>query len=86
VPSAEKRVAAAAVSEALAAFEQMRGVGEEQVNQFYAAFAQRLASDPVWEVILEANRIDVEDARRRDRSTPRGRILATFQSASPRPV
>ncbi|HWO08096.1 MAG TPA: aldehyde dehydrogenase family protein, partial [Polyangiaceae bacterium] len=43
----------------------------EQVNQFYAAFAQRLASDPVWEVILEANRIDVEDARRRDRSTTR---------------
>lgn len=71
VPSAEKQVAAAAVSEALTAFEQMRGVREEQINRFYSLFAHRLASDAVWEAILIANRIDVEDARRRERSTTR---------------
>ena len=71
VPAAEKRVAAAAVGEALVAFEQMRGVSEEMVNHFYSLFAHRLASDAVWEGILEANRADVEDARRRERSTTR---------------
>ncbi len=71
IPSAEKRVAAAAVGDALAAFEQMRGVSEAQVNRFYSAFARHLAAEPVWSVISQANRLDVEDARRRERSTTR---------------
>ena len=71
IPSAEKRIAAAAVKEALAAFEQMRGVSEAQVNRFYSAFARQLASEAIWSVILQANRLDVEDARRRERSTTR---------------
>lgn len=71
IPSAEKRVAAAAVGAALAAFEQMRAVSEAQVNRFYSAFAHNLASETIWSVILQANRLDVEDARRRERSTTR---------------
>jgi glutamate-5-semialdehyde dehydrogenase len=75
IPAAEKRVAAGAVSDALAAFEQMRGVSDVMLNQFYAAFAQRLASDTVWSRVLEINQVDVDDARRRERSTTR--LVAT---------
>src|ERR1044071_2848952 len=71
IPSEEKRVAGVAVTEALAAFEQMRRVSDAQINHFYAGFAQRLASESIWAGILEANRLDVEDARRRERSTTR---------------
>jgi glutamate-5-semialdehyde dehydrogenase len=71
IPSAEKQVAARAVSEAAAAFQQMRAVRDEQVNLFYSRFAHHLASESIWSGILHANRIDVEDARRRERSTTR---------------
>jgi glutamate-5-semialdehyde dehydrogenase len=71
IPSAEKNVAVQAVSDALRAFEQMRGVSDEQVNRFYKRFAHYLGSEPIWASILHANRIDVEDARRRERSTTR---------------
>lgn len=71
VPSAEKSAATIAVTEALAAFEQMRTVREEQINLFYTAFARQLASDAIWSEVLQANRLDVEDARRRERSTTR---------------
>jgi glutamate-5-semialdehyde dehydrogenase len=71
IPSAEKQVAAQAVGDALRAFEQMRGMSDEQVNHFYGGFAQRLGSEAIWAGILQANRLDVEDARRRERSTTR---------------
>jgi glutamate-5-semialdehyde dehydrogenase len=71
IPSAEKHVAALAVNDALRAFEQMRSVSDDQINRFYASFAHLLASETIWSAILKANRIDVEDARRRERSTTR---------------
>lgn len=71
IPGAERQVAAAAVAEALVAFEQMRSVGDEQINHFYSVFARNLASEAIWAGILHANRLDVDDARRRERSTTR---------------
>src|SRR5688572_24979612 len=71
IPAAQKRAAAEAVTDALAAFEQMRAVNDAMVNAFYAAFARRLSTDSIWSAVLEANRVDVEDARRRERSTTR---------------
>lgn len=71
IPSAEKHAASAAVNEALAAFEQMRAVRDEQVNHFYSVFARHLGSETIWAGISQANRLDVEDARRRERSTTR---------------
>jgi glutamate-5-semialdehyde dehydrogenase len=71
IPSSEKRAAGAAVADAVAAFELMRSVSDAQINHFYTAFAHRLASDAHWSTILEANRVDVEDAKRRERSTTR---------------
>lgn len=71
IPGAERRAAGDAVAAAAQAFEQMRAVGEAEVNAFYESFARRLATDAIWEQIAEANRLDVDDARRRARSTTR---------------
>lgn len=71
VPASEKRVAADAVGAALHAFEHMRSVSERDVDSFYEAFAARLESDAIWNAVVEANRADVDDARRRGRSTTR---------------
>jgi glutamate-5-semialdehyde dehydrogenase len=71
IPAREKQIAERAVSEALAAFEQMRGVRTEHINRFYAGFAQRLEATDVWAQILEANGSDVDEARARGRSTTR---------------
>ena len=75
VPSAAKSAATVAVTEALVAFDQMRSVRDEQVNHFYSVFARHLSSEAIWSSILQANRLDVEDARRRERSTTR--LVAT---------
>jgi glutamate-5-semialdehyde dehydrogenase len=75
IPAAETRIAGAAVTDALSAFEAMRRVSDAQINHFYLGFAQRLASEAIWSKILEANRVDVDDARRRERSTTR--LVAT---------
>ncbi len=71
IPSAEKLAATTAVDGALHAFEQMRGVSERQVNRFYEGFAARLATEEIWAKVAEANAVDVDDARRRERSTTR---------------
>jgi glutamate-5-semialdehyde dehydrogenase len=71
IPSAARRAAAEAVGLAVEACAKMRAVSVEQVNQFYAGFARRLASDEIWAAIAADNRVDVEDARRRGRSTTR---------------
>ncbi len=71
LPASEKRIAGDAVSAALHAFEHMRSVSERDVDSFYEMFAARLESDAAWSTIVEANRADVDDARRRGRSTTR---------------
>lgn len=75
IPAAARRAAGEAVEAAARAFEQMRAVGEQQVNAFYTGFALRLSADDTWAKIAEANRLDVDDARRRERSTTR--LVAT---------
>ena len=71
IPAREKQAVERAVSGALAAFEQMRGVTAAQINQFYLDFAHRLEAPAIWAKIAETNRADVEDARSRGRSTTR---------------
>ena len=71
IPASEKQGVERAVSGALAAFEQMRHVTAQQTNQFYLEFARRLETSAIWGTIAEANRTDVEDAKRRGRSTTR---------------
>lgn len=71
LPAAERQLAAAAVGAAVAAFEGMRHVSEAQITTFFADLSARLEDDAVWARIEVANRLDVEAARARGRSTTR---------------
>jgi glutamate-5-semialdehyde dehydrogenase len=71
IPAREKQGVARAVGAAAEAFASLRGVRGEQVQQFYLAFAQRLASDSSWAGIAETNQRDVAEAKSRGRSTTR---------------
>jgi glutamate-5-semialdehyde dehydrogenase len=71
VPAEQRRIVDEAVGSAAAAFATMGAVSEAQISSFYAAFAERLADDAVWQGILSENQLDVQDAARRGRSTTR---------------
>lgn len=71
IPRSERAAAGAAVADAAAAFIRLRSVSDRQIDAFYAEFARRLGDPATWSTILEANHVDVEDARQRGRSTTR---------------
>ena len=75
VPSAEHAIASAAVGRAYDAFRKMGAVSDEQISEFFLAFAAFLDDDLRWDAIAKANDADVAAAKARGRSTTR--LIAT---------
>jgi glutamate-5-semialdehyde dehydrogenase len=71
VPRADREAAASAVDAAATAFARMGEVSEEQLDGFFAAFADRLEGDASFAPVAAANEADVRAARARGRSTTR---------------
>lgn len=71
VPAAERQAATSAVDRATAAFARMGEVDDDNISRFYRLFAARLEDDESFRAIAAANHDDVEQARRRGRSTTR---------------
>jgi glutamate-5-semialdehyde dehydrogenase len=71
IPARERQIVERTVSAAQAAFRELASVSDAQVDDFYAHCAAALESESVWAEIAETNRQDVEDAKRRGRSTTR---------------
>ena len=71
VPAAEQQVATDAVDAATAAFDQMGGVTDAKISEFYDLFASTLADDASFAPIAAANRNDVAKAKSRGRSATR---------------
>lgn len=71
IPAAEWDLAHAAIDSAYQAVSTMGSVSEEQLATFFNGFADHLKDDATFAPIAEANVGDVEDARRRGRSTTR---------------
>jgi glutamate-5-semialdehyde dehydrogenase len=71
IPAAEQRVATEAVDAAAAAFDQMGGVTDAKISEFYDLFASTLADDASFAPIAAANRNDVARAKSRGRSATR---------------
>lgn len=71
IPSAERKIARAAVGEACRAFEQLSRASDAQISAFYTGFADRLEDDSVWAAIMSVNDADVASAQKRGRSTTR---------------
>src|SRR5437879_4848709 len=81
VPAAERALAAEAVGRANDAFAQMSAISDEQVSDFFRAFADRLADDTVWKSVADANASDVERAKVAGRSTTRLVATVTMRDA-----
>ena len=64
-------IAARAVDRAHRAFSELGGVTDQQIEAFYERFARRLSDDRTFAPIAEANRMDVEQAQSRGRSSTR---------------
>ncbi|MEN8235557.1 MAG: aldehyde dehydrogenase family protein [Actinomycetota bacterium] len=71
VPAAEQAVATEAVDSAVDAFDEMGGVPDERISEFYELFASTLADDNSFAAIAAANRSDVARAKSRGRSATR---------------
>ena len=71
IPAAELAGARAAVDDAVRAFGAMQDVSEHGIEKFYDHAAAAFGDDDVWRQIEDVNAADVEDARRRGRSTTR---------------
>src|SRR4051812_21055999 len=71
VPAAEHAIATEAVGRAHDAFQQMGAVSDEQISEFFLAFAAFLDDDLRWNEIAQANAADVAAAQARGRSTTR---------------
>jgi glutamate-5-semialdehyde dehydrogenase len=71
IPARERQIVEQTVSAAVAAFSALAGVSDAQIDDFYARCAAALESEPVWAAIASVNREDVDDAKRRGRSTTR---------------
>ncbi len=50
---------------------ELAAVSDDQINQFYDAFAQKLSDDDVWANIQEINESDISEAIKKGRSTTR---------------
>lgn len=75
VPQAERELAEAAVERATTAFAQLSATDDASITRFFLEFANKLADDAIWRVVLEANKADVASAEQRGRSTTR--LIAT---------
>ena len=80
IPAAEFRTASLAVDAAAAAFADMAGVADEAIIAFYDHAAGALADDRVWNDVAAVNAGDVENARRRGRSTTRLGVSAAMRT------
>ncbi|MCH2185053.1 aldehyde dehydrogenase family protein, partial [Myxococcota bacterium] len=71
IPATERQIAEKAVDHAEEAFSQLATAPDQNISDFYEAFAERLANESIWSTIQEINEADVEKARARNRSTTR---------------
>ena len=80
IPAAEWVTATNAVGRAQLAFGQLGAVSDEAISAFFEVFAARLGHDQHFGPIIEANRNDLESARRRGRSTTRLELSPTMRA------
>ena len=74
IPATASASATTAVDAAVSAFAAMHEVADERIAAFFDHAAAALEDDAVWRQVAEVNAADVEDARRRGRSTTRLRV------------
>ncbi len=71
IPAEVNAIAADAVTAAVEAFRALGSVTDEQISDFFNAFADRLANDAAFAPIATANLADIDAAKAKGRSTTR---------------
>jgi glutamate-5-semialdehyde dehydrogenase len=71
IPAAEHAIVDAALTAATDGFAELAACSDEQITNFFDAFAVLMADDDAFAPIAEANALDVERAKARGRSTTR---------------
>jgi glutamate-5-semialdehyde dehydrogenase len=71
IPLAEHELASAAVTDAVAAFAELATCSDDQITDFFQQFAAAIDDDVTFGPVLEANRLDIDTAAAKDRSTTR---------------
>jgi glutamate-5-semialdehyde dehydrogenase len=71
LPQSALLTAGTAVTAAVDAFSQMGAVSDDQITDFYRRFASALADDDAFSQIADANNLDIDNARRRNRGVTR---------------
>jgi glutamate-5-semialdehyde dehydrogenase len=79
VPEAEHDRAAAVVSAAATAFDELSQCTDDQITEFFVTFAEHLADDEVFAAISTANADDLAAASARGRSTTRLELSAKMR-------
>jgi glutamate-5-semialdehyde dehydrogenase len=80
IPAAEHAIVDGAVSNAIAGFAALARCSDDQITDFFARFAARLADDDAFTAIATANLRDVEAARLKGRSTTRLELSDSMRS------
>ena len=80
IPSAEHQLVTVAVTEAVDAFGALAACGDDQITEFFERFAAAIDDDASFSGVLDANRVDVESASSRGRSTTRLRLSPAMRS------
>jgi glutamate-5-semialdehyde dehydrogenase len=80
IPSAEHRLAAAAVDDAVAAFSALSACTDDQITEFFQRFADLIDDDSTFGQVLDVNHADVESAHGRGRSTTRLALSPVMRS------
>src|SRR6476646_6175354 len=71
IPRDEHSLVSAAVSDASAAFVALAECSDDQITEFFERFAAAIDDDSTFGPVIEANRVDVDGALTRNRSTTR---------------
>ncbi|MEO8264034.1 MAG: aldehyde dehydrogenase family protein [Ilumatobacteraceae bacterium] len=80
IPEAEHQLVTGAVTQAVDAFAVLAGCTDEQITSFFQRFADAVDDDAVFSTVLAANRVDVDTAAGRARSTTRLRLTAAMRT------
>jgi glutamate-5-semialdehyde dehydrogenase len=80
IPLAEHRLVSNAVTQAVEAFSALAECDDEQITDFFQRFADAIEDDAVFADVLAANRVDVDIATGRGRSTTRLRLSAAMRT------
>lgn len=79
IPKSEIDLVEQIVHQSQVAFTALQTVDDEQIRQFFAVLARRIADDDVMDGVFAANREDIQRAKERGRSTTRLELTASMR-------